>query len=195
MNGCDRPFRHWVMDGFLSPSVVRRINEKWPDHGWRKEDGKAQRKWSQPIVDGEARRVWERLAGVEFCQALGSITGIPGLFTDEDQFGGGLHSVPPGGFLGIHTDFQFLPNGDRRRLNLLVYLNEEWHEKWGGYLELRGDSMKKIAPKAGRAVLFETTKKTWHGHPEPTRAPIHRRSIALYYYTLDNGEHDKTVYR
>ncbi len=64
----------------------------------------------------------------------------------------------------------------------------------GGALELGADRSKQIMPIAGRAVIFPTTKKTWHGHPEPHVAPIQRRSMAAYYYTSDTGTHDKTIY-
>lgn len=195
MNEFGEPFRHWVQDDFLPLDTVRAINREWPEDDWRAEDGKGQRKWSQPITHGEALRVYKHLARPEFCDALSELTGIDGLYTDPEQFGGGLHSTPPGGFLGIHTDFQYLPCGDRRRLNLLIYLNETWRPGWLGYLELRGETVKHIEPRGGRAVLFETTRETWHGHPTPLRAPVHRRSIAVYYYTPDNGVHDKTVYR
>lgn len=195
MNEFTEPFRHWVQDDFIAPNTVRAINNEWPVDGWREEDGKAQRKWSQPITSGTALRLWSFLVSERFCRRLSRLTGIPGLYSDKGQFGGGHHSTPPGGFLGLHTDFQYLPNGHRRRLNLLIYLNEVWRPAWGGALELHGDSTKCIEPIGGRAVLFETTKKTWHGHPRPTNAPVHRRSLALYYYTPDNGTHDKTIYR
>ena len=41
-----------------------------------------------------------------------------------------------------------------------------------------------------RAVVFNTTDWSWHGHPEPLRCPPGwtRRSIALYYYS--NGRPD-----
>lgn len=196
MKRFDHPFTHWVDREFLLPTVVEQINDQWPVNGWRKEEGKAQRKWHQPALVGAAGHLMLTLTSRQFLDYLQRLTGIEGLVSDPEQFGGGLHSVPPGGFLRVHTDFQYLPNGYRRRLNLLVYLNEEWPPHWRGELELHGkEHIKRILPHAGLGVLFPTTKKTWHGHPLPTRAPVHRRSLAVYYYTPDNGEHDKTVYR
>ncbi len=76
-----------------------------------------------------------------------------------------------------------------RRLNLLLFLNEGWREEWNGDLELwdrekRGCEVR-IAPDAGRAVLFETSDTSFHGHPAPLACPdgVSRRSIALYYYS------------
>ena len=47
-----------------------------------------------------------------------------------------------------------------RRLNVLIYLNTEWDEAWGGHLELweaeRKTCVKRIAPIFNRAVIFDT---------------------------------------
>jgi hypothetical protein len=40
------PFPHVVIDDFIDRDTVRAINAEWPD-GWRKEDGKFNRKWSR----------------------------------------------------------------------------------------------------------------------------------------------------
>jgi hypothetical protein len=38
----------------------------------------------------------------------------------------------------------------------------------------------------GRAVVFNTTETSWHGHPDPLACPEsrYRRSLALYYFTV-----------
>ena len=43
----------------------------------------------------------------------------------------------------------------------------------------------KISPLLNRCVIFNTTKTSLHGHPEPLNVPdnICRESIAIYYYT------------
>jgi hypothetical protein len=81
-----------------------------------------------------------------------------------------------------------------RRLNLILFLNREWDESWGGCLELHKDpwdpdanSVSMIVPIANRAVLFETTERSWHGFSRialpPDRQHISRKSVAVYYYT------------
>ena len=40
-----KPFPHTVIDGFLSPELVARINREWPQD-WLKEQGKYNFKWS-----------------------------------------------------------------------------------------------------------------------------------------------------
>lgn len=41
-----------------------------------------------------------------------------------------------------------------------------------------------------RCVIFNTSNKSVHGHPEKLNAPIDRQSIAVYYYTKSNGDLD-----
>nr|WP_247679863.1 2OG-Fe(II) oxygenase [Chitinophaga polysaccharea] len=110
---------------------------------------------------------------------------------DDLLEGGGIHQSKRGGYLNIHADFTVHPHHRhwQRRVNVLVYLNPDWVEEWGGKLELWDTQMKacekKVLPVFNRCVIFNTDADSYHGHPEPTTCPEdrHRRSIALYYYT------------
>jgi hypothetical protein len=178
----ERPFPHTIMDGFLSPETVAQINAEWPSE-WLKEDGKANKKWSTTNLPPAAREIAQSIDVAMVEQA----TGISGLFQDRKLFGGGLHCIPHGGFLKMHVDFNRHPKGWHRRVNLLIYLNQEWRDEWGGHLELGLRNRKKIAPIGGRCVIFETNDQTWHGHPQPLECPedVQRRSLALYFYTKE----------
>ena len=64
----------------------------------------------------------------------------------------GIHEIKKGGFLKIHADFNFHPKLKlSRRINMLIYLNKEWKEDYGGHLELWDRKMEnckvKILPK------------------------------------------------
>ncbi|MFT5484605.1 MAG: Rps23 Pro-64 3,4-dihydroxylase Tpa1-like proline 4-hydroxylase, partial [Halieaceae bacterium] len=117
---------------------------------------------------------------------------------DPKLQGGGIHQVLPGGVLAVHADFtrHRLLNLDRR-LNVLVYLNQHWEDDWGGHLELWSTDMarceRRIRPLAGRCVIFNTSDKSFHGHPTVLACPkgVTRKSIALYYYT--HGRDDAQV--
>ena len=189
------PFPHAVMDDFIDSATVRRINAEWPD-GWRKEDGKFNRKWSR---SGELPPMASRVAASIDIPWLESLTGIQGLFPDPDMFGAGLHCIPPGGFLKMHVDFNQHPKGWHRRVNLLIYLNEVWKDEWNGHLQLGMKNPKLISPIGGRCVVFETNDESWHGHPAPLACPedVQRRSLALYYYTPEapKAEAHSTIYR
>jgi hypothetical protein len=123
------------------------------------------------------------------------LTGITGLIPDPSFNGGGCHQIQRGGKLGVHVDFNKLKTVNLdRRLNLLVYLNKNWKDEYGGHFELWDaegkSSLKKVAPLFNRCVIFSTTETSYHGHPHPLTCPegSTRKSVALYYYT--NGRDD-----
>jgi hypothetical protein len=134
---------------------------------------------------------------VEFLETLSS---IEGLIPDPHLAGGGLHQIERGGYLRIHADFNYYQRlGLERRLNVILFLNPEWQEEWGGHLELWSEDMKKaecrIAPLGGRIAIFSTTSTSYHGHPEPLTCPggVARRSLAFYYYTNGRPLHERRL--
>jgi Rps23 Pro-64 3,4-dihydroxylase Tpa1-like proline 4-hydroxylase len=130
------------------------------------------------------------LNSITFLSFMSEVTGIPNLIPDPTFEGGGLHQIERGGKLGIHADFnrhgRFKLD---RRLNLLLYMNKDWREEYGGHLELWDRSMSrceaKVLPIFNRMMIFGTTDHTYHGHPDPLRCPVGvtRKSLALYYFT------------
>ena len=140
----------------------------------------------------------------EMLKWLEDLTGIKNLIADDTFEGGGPHSIKRGGFLKMHVDFNVHPKTRYdRRLNVLVYLNDNWEKSWGGYLEMwkdmKEDTIKKsFDPLFNTTVIFNTTDKSWHGHPDPMNCPEHivRRSLAFYYYTKPEVESEahNTIY-
>lgn len=133
----------------------------------------------------------------EFLFILEQITGIDKLIPDPDLQGGGVHAIEAGGFLKLHTDFNWNKKlGAHRRLNLLIYLNSDWNEDWGGSIELWNSNAEKmifkLGPKLGKVMLFATTDYSYHGHPDPLTCPpgVWRKSIAIYYYTKERPKNE-----
>jgi Rps23 Pro-64 3,4-dihydroxylase Tpa1-like proline 4-hydroxylase len=131
---------------------------------------------------------------------LEALTGIEGLIPAPYFGGGGLHQIEPGGFLKIHADFNVHPKLKLdRRLNMLVYLNKDWRDEYGGHLELWDRDLsacrKKILPSFNRTVIFSTTDTSFHGHPHPLTAPVgmSRKSVSLYYYTAGRPEAERSA--
>lgn len=192
-----------VIDDFFSPEWVRKINEEWPqEDAWQKKSCSTSMKWSAsnlpPFVAGLVQRC-TKLPDGYFVKIAEQYTAIENLIPDNELFGAGLHCIPQGGFLNMHIDFNKHPKGWHRRVNMLVYLNENWQPEWGGQLQLGCDNPIMIDPIAGRCVIFETTEDSWHGHPEPLKCPAdrQRRSLALYFYTKEpppTAAHS-TIYR
>jgi len=126
-----------------------------------------------------------------FLKFIQNITSIKeNLVADKELNGGGLHEIKKGGVLKIHTDFNRHPTLDLdRRVNVLIYLNKNWKEEYGGHLELWDKDMKeckkKILPNFNKMVIFSTNDFSNHGHPNPVSCPNDhsRKSIALYYFS------------
>lgn len=126
-----------------------------------------------------------------FTSFLENMTGIYGLIPDPEYRGSGIHQTLPGGYLGIHADFNLYPkyNNIHRRVNALLFLNDDWKAEYGGAIELWHKDLKscgaKYLPLMNRLVVFSSTDFSYHGQPHPLTAPKDRsrRSLALYYYT------------
>jgi hypothetical protein len=186
------PFPHLVVDGLLRlpPSVMTRFPTAdwtgWNSLGDAYQVGKLACDRIELIPEPFARII-EQLSEPRALRALETITGIRALLPDPYLVGGGLHMSGPGGSLAPHTDFHNHRSLDLyRRVNILLYLNPEWDESFGGNLELEGDDPSErvvVTPTWGRLAMFATDDRSVHGFPMPVGEGHHRRSIALYYYT------------
>jgi len=134
-------------------------------------------------------------AFLNFLQKLTSIK--EDLKADPYLEGGGLHEIKKGGVLKIHTDFNRHPLLDLdRRVNVLIYLNKDWKDSYGGHLELWNNDIskceKKIAPVFNKMAIFSTTDFSNHGHPNILNCPenVSRKSIALYYFSSGRPQNE-----
>ena len=196
-----QPFRHLVVDDFLDLSYCRQLIAEFPAFDDRKalnEFGKVGGKAvCQNLPElGPAYAALDRLLrSREFLALVGEMTGIPDLLYDPDYIGGGTHENLSGQELDPHVDFNYHPKTrTHRRLNLILFLNAEWREEWGGSLELHlnpwlppeQNRISAVLPIANRAVLFETSEHSWHGFSRiqaPEGRKLSRRSAAVYFYT------------
>ena len=125
---------------------------------------------------------------------LEELTGVTGLVADPTHRWAGLHVFPRGGFQSLHRDFRVHPvTGLFHRVNVIVYLNNDWKSEYAGDLELwksdKTSCERRIAPVAGRTVIFETSSTTLHGVPDPIRCPpsMARLSLVSDYFTERPG--------
>ena len=193
------PVPHLFLSDFLAPEVASLIAGEFPDpnteawtqyrHHNENKLGMAKRELFPPGL-GE---VTDELNSPGFVSWLSVLTGIPDLVSDPSLEGGGLHQSSRGGFLNVHTDFSHhhYHKHWRRRVNLILYLNPEWHAEWGGAIELWDVGMRscrtKYPPLLNHVLIFNTNEKSLHGFPEPLDCPegVSRKSVALYYYTIE----------
>jgi len=196
------PFRHVVIDNFFAPDYCAQLLAQFPafERGnARNEDGRIGNKSTIEKIRhlGPALAALDDLVqSAEFLALIGRITGIPDLLYDPWYFGGGTHENRNGQELDAHVDFNRHPVEKwHRRLNLIVYLNHEWNDAWGGSLELHSDPRSAddritvITPLYNRAVIFETTEWSWHAFPRIAlpvdKQGLTRKSVALYFYTKE----------
>ncbi|TVR82024.1 MAG: 2OG-Fe(II) oxygenase [Saprospirales bacterium] len=199
------PFPNAYFDNFFDPAFLRLVAAEFPDLEKDKSniyyDNPNEKKHASKGELGfgpNTKTLVHFLNSQVFLEFLQELTGIKETLIPDPYFeGGGFHEIKPGGFLKIHVDFHKhrRMNLDRR-LNVLIYLNEDWDESYGGFFELwekdMSASVVKIAPLFNRMALFSTTGDSWHGHPDPLSCPPgrSRRSLALYYYTNGRPEHE-----
>jgi len=202
------PFPHIVIDEFITPKDARvcvaemKEYEQWGHDGSEYSKQAQVNKFFTPWCDDNIQDIkrdmpitWKYLEffnSPEFLEHLENLTGIENLIADDTYEGGGCHKIDSGGRLSIHTDYSKHPRKDLyRRINLLLYLNDGWQDEWGGTLQLLDYEsktlIKEVQPTMNRAVIFNTTDKSLHGHPHNLNTPgdKSRYSIALYYFTKE----------
>lgn len=201
----NRPYAHAVIDGVIHKQHLGGLVDCFPppsDPKWYRYNNAFEKKLAIDASNGVpeyAERLLLEANSGRFVGFLEALTGVEGLIPDPHYRGGGLHQIETGGKLDIHADFNWNARLKLdRRVNVLLYFNDPWHDAWGGHLELWDREMTgchaKIAPVLNRMVVFNSDDTTYHGHPEPLNTPsdVTRKSIALYYYTNGRPEGEKT---
>lgn len=194
-----QPFNHVVIDNFFTDEVARNIFKDMPGY-----DADLDAKYDNAIEKKRTVQNWTKfskniytamteLVSQEFTKHLRYMTNEPELVADFGLHGGGIHLHQSGDYLNVHLDYDVHPKLDmKRKLNIIVYLNPNWKEEWGGNLGMWShdnetgqpkELIKSVAPMFNRALVFDTTQNSWHGVTEGITAPEgeYRKSLALYY--------------
>ncbi|GAB3254500.1 2OG-Fe(II) oxygenase [Nocardioides dilutus] len=192
------PFPHVVIDDFLPPELLEQVLAEFPRReqiDWDQFDTAREVKLALADVEQmgpTTRHLLAEFNSAVFTDFLTALTGIEKLIPDPQYSGGGLHQIQRDGFLKVHADFNKHPAFDLyRRLNGILYLNKDWQEEYGGHLQIWDPDMttceKKVLPVFNRFLIFATLDDAYHGHPDPLTCPPDRarRSMALYYYTVE----------
>jgi Rps23 Pro-64 3,4-dihydroxylase Tpa1-like proline 4-hydroxylase len=198
------PFPHIYFDDFLPLQVAEAALYDFPElkeaDWFAQTDLNQHRKLTFDAVEklpASIRDVLYFLNSRPMLKFLEGLTGIQAVLPDPNYTGGGLHQTRPGGLLEVHADFSY-HHGLRldRRINVLVYLNKDWHEEYGGHFELWDREVKraekKILPIFNRCAIFNTTSVSFHAHSIPLACPPdrNRKSIATFYYSNGRPEED-----
>ena len=196
-----RPFSYAVIDNFFPADLANQLSAEFPDFNdpvWHEyknqiEIKKVSNNWNTfPKATYEA---FSYLNSAPFLDMLMDVTGIPVLLPDNGLNGGGWHIHANGGKLNPHLDYSMHPKLPyQRKINIIIYLQPDWHSNWGGHLGLYehnddsngpGPLVHEIEPTFNRAVFFDTTQNSWHGLCREVATPsgICRKSMAVYYLT------------
>lgn len=193
------PFRHIILDNFLPSEAIQNVYQEYLDlmpYEWAhyKLEGHADKKEFRDFdrLGPHTRQFFNEMNSASFINFLQQLTGIQGLIPDPHLLGGGFHRIDHGGFLDVHIDFNWYQDLSLyRRLNVIIYLNPEWHEEKGGLLELwqnePREPIKTVIPSFNRCVIFEVTDQSFHGYPQPVNCEPGdcRKAMAFFYYTRD----------
>jgi Rps23 Pro-64 3,4-dihydroxylase Tpa1-like proline 4-hydroxylase len=200
----NKPFPSIYFDNFFPQDAVEAALRDFPQPQilpWKRFDDARQKKLAFDAVEklpASIRNVLLFMNSRPMLEFLETLTGITGLISDPYYAGGGLHQIEPGGKLAVHVDFNRHPKLRLdRRLNVLLYLNKDWKEEYGGHFELWNRDMSaaevKVLPAFNRCAIFSTSEHSYHGHPDPLACPPDRtrKSLATYYYT--NGRPEEEI--
>ncbi|MFM1857970.1 MAG: hypothetical protein RLZ05_1030 [Bacteroidota bacterium] len=205
--GNANPFPHITFSDFFNSDFLSLVRNEFPDLSkqdtlrYNNPNEKKFASKGESIMGPYTRQLIHFLQSEPFLVFLQELTSIQEtLVGDPYLIGGGLHEIKRGGLLKVHADFnKHAMTGLDRRLNILVYLNKEWKEEYGGHFELWDKEMKKaekrILPTFNTLAMFSTTDTSFHGHPDPLTCPEgdSRKSIALYYYSNGRPAHEIDV--
>jgi Rps23 Pro-64 3,4-dihydroxylase Tpa1-like proline 4-hydroxylase len=198
------PFTHIEIDNFLPNSLAKNLSEDFLDYQDEKwfcyknqiEDKKLLSDWRQ--FPAQTYQMFSFLNSPWMLETLSNIIGCK-LYADNGLHGGGWHMHASGGKLNPHLDYSIHPNlGQLRKLNLIIYLCEDWKSSYGGHFGLWGSNerkpgklIKEVEMGFNKAVLFDTTQNSWHGLSREVTCPSgsYRKSLAVYYLT-DASEQD-----
>lgn len=201
------PFHNIAIDGMFHDDIIDELSSSFPDPSqkkWWVYNNALEKKLAfndLTQLPGCFSKFFEFMNSPVFVTFLEKLTGLKGLVPDPSLNGGGLHQILPGGKLDVHEDYNIHRDLKAfRKVNAILYLNKEWDESYGGYLEFWNKEMtkcvQKFLPLANRLVIFRTDQTSNHGHPVPLASPdgTNRKSLATYYY-LPTPEVATTPYK
>ena len=163
------PFDYLVVPDFLSPEVLRSVNNDYPAIETAANHALENLKYGDAFAT-----LMTELRAPAFAKALG------------DRFGMELATLPTTVTVrkfcertdgNIHTDHK------SKVITVLVYFNEHWDHADGQLRMLRSkdnieDYAAQVAPLGGTLLAFRRTDHSWHGH---TRFVGERRMVQLNY--------------
>ncbi|WP_299212996.1 2OG-Fe(II) oxygenase [uncultured Aquimarina sp.] len=191
----NQPFSHLIIDDFCDENKLKELRNQIPELENKSRDymfannkfEKSNYKELGPLFN----EIYEDFKSERFNEFLSFISAKK-VFVDPKNHGGGLHQGKKNSFLDMHLDFNYHPLDKNlyRQMNLLLYLNKDWKEEYGGELkieDLRTNKQAELGVPFNRLIIQECGPYTLHGY-DMTSFPDgnYRTSIATYAYTKHN---------
>jgi len=185
----------WIaLDNFLPQHLFDVVSQEYhniPDHHWTHftRNGSFMRETKSWSHSGVLQTLAHCFNSGPFLDWLEALTGINKIISDPHYIGAGVSVTPTGQSLKLHTDFNW--NDElalNRCLSLILYINSDWQESWGGNLEFwdfeRKTLLHRIAPYANRLLIWNYDEKLVHGYPQPIQCPEDnpRITLRIFYY-------------
>jgi Rps23 Pro-64 3,4-dihydroxylase Tpa1-like proline 4-hydroxylase len=203
----NKPFDHCIIDNFLPHELANNLSKEFPSY-----DSDTWFNYKNKIEDKKVLSDWRKFSENTYqtfsflnsnfiLESLSNKFNVR-LYSDIGLHGGGWHIHGNGGKLNPHLDYSIHPQlKQQRKLNLIIYLCEDWQENYGGHFGLWShDTQTKKANKLekeisvgfNKAVIFDTTQNSWHGLSREVNTPIniYRKSLAIYYLCDPTTETD-----
>jgi len=167
-----------VVDDWAPKPLLLAASITWPNEAWQwwhKYDDSSSKKFAtmgQAPFPPACSLLLDSMATIDVSEM------VPDAFPDLTFHAGGMHMLPPGGFLEDHLDAEIHPlNGWSRTLNAILFVEGDGNLRIANTL---------IEPKPGRLVVF-ATKDCIHGVNETTTT---RKTLATYWWANrnENGE-------
>lgn len=186
------PFPYIVIDNFLHEDLAEELLAQFPDislmhrsHHYLFTQKHELSFWAK--TSDLFSNLHQDLLSDEFRLFISQVSGKQ-VFMDFD-YCGELHQGTNGSFLDMHLDFNLHPTHDNwvHELTLLIYLNKDWQDGYGGQLQLQHQETSKIyevAPIFNRCAIIRCCDEdTFHGYRQ-LKLPdnVTRKSILVNFY-------------
>lgn len=196
------PYPMIVLDNFLPKEIALSMEQECnaiPEKYWS--EFTRRNSYMQECVNldvaPEATQFVSQMHSQQIMTWLTKMTGIKDLIPDPYLVGAGYSKSFRGNTLKMHTDFNWNDKMKvHRMLSLIVYLNSDWQEEWGGHLQFNDFDNKtpvqRIAPLFNRAIIWRHHKRGFHGFPEPLQCPdnMSRKTFRLFFYVSNATYND-----
>lgn len=195
-----KPFSHLAIDNFCEEAKLLQAHSELPEIQTKSRDYVfAANKFEKSNISSISplfQELYNDLISERFEKFLRFVSNET-VFVDKAFHGGGIHQGKKNSFLDMHIDFNYHPLHKMwyRNMNLLLYLNKDWKDEYGGHLkleDLRTGEKKTIAVPFNRMVIQLTGKHTLHGY-DKTNFPdgMYRTSVAAYGYCIHQRQVEK----